>query len=498
MQWTCIFHEGFVRHWESPCARFLPAISHTSIVHHGADAWFVDRMEGVPLQADFVKADILLNRFSALLLRRRSDGRRPNHEVDDEQLLAKDLWDLVRNVTRARDRLASAIPPYEQVETVLTTGTAAHSTPNRIRSQDWLEANGRCLDNLRPSDSTIDQAGKGAFATRSIAKGAVIAPMPVVQILRRDLEVYEATEPFDDNDNPLDKSKVKFLGMQLLLNYCYGCKDSSLLLFPYSPVVNYLNHHPEGANAALRWSTLGVHQSDWLSRSPEDVAAEPHAGLIMELVALRDILPGEEIFINYGSDWSQKWSEFQIDWAPPPNGTSYVSAAMLNRRSEWLQTEQELEKKIADPPSNVYTMCYVGRKRVRVDDHSFGEDEKVFEWSYVKGIYQDTDNLYPCHVVERIVDDHDFDEAVGRSQSVAPVEVLYSVRVSDMEEDDNEEEEVSGDTGYFVSIPREAIQYFDRPYTSDLFLRNAFRHEIQLPDEMVPTEWRDLANQPEN
>jgi SET domain len=456
-------------------------------------------MEGVPLQADFVKADILLNRFWALLRRKRSSqSKPPNDEDGRHQVLAKDLWDVVRNVTQARDRLASAIPSFEDVETVLKTGTAAHSTPNRIRSLEWLAANGRCLDNMRPGDSTISQAGKGAFATRSIAAGTVVSPMPVVQILRRDLEVYEATEPFDDDENPLDPSKVRYLGMQLLLNYCYGHKDSSLLLFPYAPVVNYVNHHPDSANAELRWSTLGVHQSDWLSRAPEELASEPHAGLIMELVALRNILPGEEIFLDYGLDWSLKWSEFQRDWVPPPNGTLYVSAAMLNRRNEWLLTEQE-QVKSADSRSKVYTMCYVGRKRVRVDDRSLlgdGETSSVYEWKYADGIYEDTDNLYPCQVVDRVlVDEQDLSEAVGRSQSISPVEVLYSVRVSSTEEDDEDDDEDSGDTSYYVSVPREAIVYFDRPYTSDLFLRNAFRHEIQLPDEMVPLEWRDLASQ---
>jgi hypothetical protein len=437
----------------------------------------VERLESVPLQADFVKADILLHRFWSLVrgttLRQASDQ------------LAGDVWDLVSNLTKARDRLASALPSFPDVEKVVQTGTASHSTPDRFKSSDWLEQNGLCLDNLRPGDSTVRQAGKGAFATRRIMAGHVIAPMPVVQILRRDLEVYEATEPIDNEDGPLNPTMIKYLGTQQLLNYCYGHKDSSLLLFPYSPVVNYVNHHASSPNAKLRWSSLPGHRRDWLRRSPTDLAREPHAGLIMELVALRDILPGEEVFLDYGADWNERWHDFQLDWYPPENGTSYISASTLNLRNEWLRTEEE-QASDPYPYNNVFTMCYVGRERTPVRDDSLDDDDDVYEWTYSDGIYDDTGNLFPCQVLERDIGDQDLSEVLGRRESVSPLEVLYTVRVT-------EDEDESDDETYFVSVPRDAIEFFDRPYTTDLFLRKAFRHEIHLPNEMVSREWRDLA-----
>jgi hypothetical protein len=309
--------------------------------------------------------------------------------------------------------------------------------------------------------------------------------MPLVQILRRDLKVYEATESIDDADGPLDPKNIRYLGTQQLLNYCYGHKDSSLLLFPYSPVVNYVNHHSSTPNAKLRWSSLSSHRADWLRRSPIELAQEPHAGLIMELVAVRDILPGEEVFLDYGTDWNERWRDFRLDWYPPENGTSYVSASTLNRRNEWLRTEQE---QVSDPYPyrNVFTMCYVGKDRTPFQDGSFDEDDAVYEWTHTEGIYDDTSNLFPCQVLERDIGDHDLSEVLGRRESIHPLEILYTVRV--MEDEDDPEELM-----YFVSVPREAIVFFDHPYTTDLFLRQAFRHEIHLPDEMVPSEWRDLV-----
>lgn len=158
----------------------------------------------VPLENDFARADALVSRFHYMTTK----GRIKSPD------LAKDVWSLVETVTSSRDRLLAALPKdVSEVEKVAATGSAKYSTPNRVRSNDWLEENGRCLDNIRPGDSTIPQAGKGAFATRNIKKGEVIAPMPVVQILRKDLEVYE--EHVEDGKKPL----IKFLGYQQLMNY---------------------------------------------------------------------------------------------------------------------------------------------------------------------------------------------------------------------------------------------------------------------------------------
>jgi len=42
-------------------------------------------------------------------------------------------------------------------------------------------------------------------------------------------------------------------------------------------------------------------------------------------------------------------------------------------------------------------------------------------------------------------------------------------------------------------VPRRAIEFFDDEYTSDLTLTRAFRHEIGLPDHLLPPAWADYA-----
>ena len=51
-----------------------------------------------------------------------------------------------------------------------------------IRPVDWLRINGKCLDNLRPGVSNIEGAGRGAFATRFIPQGDLVAPAPLIHI----------------------------------------------------------------------------------------------------------------------------------------------------------------------------------------------------------------------------------------------------------------------------------------------------------------------------
>eukprot|EP00957_Ditylum_brightwellii_P112762 8596150-Ditylum_brightwellii.AAC.1 len=94
--------------------------------------------------------------------------------------------------------------------------------------------------------------------------GDVIAPAPLLHIRRDDtLNVHE-----DYND---DGTVETFHGYQLLLNYCFSHPRSSMLLLPYSPVVNYINHNGKEPNAFIRWSGSKYHKSEWQDRTVEDI-----------------------------------------------------------------------------------------------------------------------------------------------------------------------------------------------------------------------------------
>jgi hypothetical protein len=42
-----------------------------------------------------------------------------------------------------------------------------------------------------------------------------------------------------------------------------------------------------------------------------------------------------------------------------------------------------------------------------------------------------------------------------------------------------------------VDVPRHAIRFVDKPYTSDQHLKGAFRHPIAFPDKLIPDQWSE-------
>jgi hypothetical protein len=191
------------------------------------------------------------------------------------------------------------------------------------RDIEWLQSNGACLDNLIVRMSTIPGIGRGAFAQRFLAKDEVIAPAPLLALKRNDLIIYETDEDAAKFQHTLDLTKIA--GQEILLNYCYGHPASDLLLVPFSPVVNFINHHGNATmiNAEIRWPSDERSQQllqrlpkEWLDAHPLEVT-DQSGKLLMEFVALRDIHPGEEIFVSYGADWQEAWEQHQATPSEP-------------------------------------------------------------------------------------------------------------------------------------------------------------------------------------
>lgn len=444
------------------------------------NSWFVDRVETfgmVPLSHDFIEADKLLSNFSYIFDESRDMPSGLNKE------LVSDALSILANITSSRPRLASIIPrDVASFQAAMERGTAELTLPNRIRSQDWLEKNGRCLDNIRPEKSTIRQAGRGAFATRSIKKSEIITSMPLAHLRRRHVDLY-------DGDNTSNTEGRFWLeGKQQLINYCFGHPDSSLLLFPYSPVVNYVNHNLTGYNAELVWSDLPTHRKDWFNRNPDEIEAEGHAGLVLEMVASRDIHAGEEIFLSYGDSWEAAWNAHLEQWSPSEYDLLYTSSIEMNQQLDWIRTVAELsiepnQRLLAD---HVKTVCYVGSHiGLILSTLSDQTSVQTIKWKGKDNLFDTNDYAYSCVILERhdsqLMSDHVYD----RKDSIKPIEVTYKVALKTRD-----------DRVVMVEdVPRKAIQFFDAPYTTDDAMRTAFRHEIQLPDGMIPPAWRDLKPQ---
>ncbi|KAG7340641.1 SET methyltransferase domain containing protein [Nitzschia inconspicua] len=179
------------------------------------------------------------------------------------------------------------------------------------RDLKWLQEHGVCVDQLFAAESGIEEAGKGAFAKYGFSKGEVVSHAPLLHLKRDDMNIYKVIEEIkpdqEEATERLDFDTIE--AKELMINYCFGHKDSEILLFPYSPMVNYINHDGENPNTAIRWTNGS---KEYFAMHPIDVLEQHGGTLRMEYVALRDIAPEEEITIDYGPEWAEAWKKYQV------------------------------------------------------------------------------------------------------------------------------------------------------------------------------------------
>lgn len=348
-------------------------------------------------------------------------------------------------------------------------GSLIFGSPQVKKELEWLQKEGFCMDNLVVGASTIPNAGRGAFARRKLKQGETVAPVPLLHIPDKALtDMHE----LDGDEEQRYRKSTDVVDHQLILNYCLGHPESSMLFYPAGGVISNINHDSKKANAKLVWSKHSQHQSHWFEKTPAELGEEEfmHIGLLMELVATKDIKKGEEVLLDYGTEWQEAWDKHVNKWnAKVKNGEIKsewpLRALDLNNeyRNKAYKTMAEQEK---DPyPENVSTYCFLFVKKGTAHN-----DEKVKPWGVPskQSIYT-TDHLFPCNVTDR-------KEFQGGSYN-------YTV--------------ASGTTQVFSfeNVPQKAITFVDNPETGDQFFRGAFRHPIGIPGEIFPEgPWRDLAN----
>jgi SET domain len=338
------------------------------------------------------------------------------------------------------------------------------------RPTSELRQQGICLDNLKPA--VTEGRGHGAFATRSLSRGAVIAPLPLLSIDRRSLDL------------PGNRK-------QLLLNYCFGHPKSSVLLFAYAPVVNLLNHNGENANAELRWSGRMLDPESWFQLTAAAVKARQESGLMLELLATRNIAPGEEVRISYGQGYDRAWKDHVekhgslSDHEKQYGARNYEYSFDANAHTAIFRTVAE---QLNNPyPSNLETSCYypytgettITSSSSRRLDEATGMVETTVQWHQGIDVFR-PQFVRPCKIMER--------KDVVNDKSSYTVQILNGGQVSGMASI-----KIPSNERYIVTnVPREALLFTDRLSSSDQHHPHAFRHEIGLPDGVFPESWMDL------
>jgi hypothetical protein len=372
------------------------------------------------------------------------------------EALKQGMWELASKNFPVYSKEYTVLPkvPWSKVEEALAELPPTESIVRKfirqqsIRTPEWLNEKGRCQDHIKPGRSTIEQAGRGAFAFRRLPKGAIVGYAPLVHIGYYGKEILN-----------IDYDGGERQQYDLIMNYSFGHANSTVLLTPYGGMVNYINHSKERANVKVRWplQDMVAHKMDWLTKDvPFLRDTYDKIGLSFEYMALRDIEEGEEIFMDYGSDWEEAWNEHVKNWTPPEGAEEYMHTSEFTQEP-YYRTEKELE---SNPyPSNFIVMC---QESYRVGSNG------AFEW--VTPLHDYPERVY-CQVLER-------------SES-APSRYEYTVS---MTLPDGEEIQVAG-------VPKSGIFVYDKAFSADWHLPNAFRHPIAIPDDIFPESWTNLPEE---
>ena len=453
--------------------------------------WFTSRTGTfgyLPMEDDYNKVDRFLKEFHRF---DKSNLLNANAGGPISNAIREEYWDLIRQFYgRNNSRAVNALPnTFADAEVAMEGGI--RKVVREIRSPDWFQEHGKCLDNIRPQPSTIRQAGRGAFATRFIPKGNLVIAAPLIQIPQgRDVfKMYAMNQTNAKGDFVRgDLNTSTHVGYQLMMNYAFGHPESSVFLTPYGPSVSFINHNATSANTKLQWADP---KHEWLSQSVEWLEKNTTgAQLSFDVIATRDIMPGEEVFLDYGDSWQNRWDGYVQNWSPPTGSEDYVSASDMNAEFDKngvkgkygvLRTAKEQQ---AEPyPSNIIMHC-------RYSATTLSKLKKGEKVTKVWDKSQAQAKLHPCEILSKHA------KKGGRSTSyMYTVKILeHRSRLGKFGNDEKLPGLPRGRHFTLTGVPREAILFGDKLYSNDIFLSNSFRHEIVVPDDIWPESWKNLAS----
>ena len=408
--------------------------------------------------------------------------------------IANDLVAEIKNATYASSVVLSLIPDtIAQLKQVMSDvdlqdnemlierlALVTGSTP---RTPDWIREHGLCLENLVPGRSQIPHAGRGAIAQFAMRRGEIVVPAPTLQITNKDVLTLRNSETHAKG------------GTQLLLNYCFGHAKSSLLLCPQTNVI-LINHcsarNPkncgDGPNAKLQWSSDWDDVSPtWLKLTIDELAGKIMRGISLEVVALRDIPLGEEVFIDYGPDWEAAWDTHVANWKPPHEDANYMSATKANDNiKDTLKqfASNKLVKYYEHPTMFVGCMYRISAQdsykkwNTKTNWQEWREEDIMAKYAEDGrdhgGGYGTDAGHWPCSVIR--------EEDGGETYTVR---VWWSDRAEEQKWAENDLPRL------FTNYPRSSMRLFHKQYHSDQHLPEAFRHPVGISDDIFPNHWKN-------
>jgi hypothetical protein len=292
--------------------------------------------------------------------------------------------------------------------------------------------------------------------------------------------LYHASDDFFKlyQGNWITKDKNDFhpdhhVGYQLLYNYCWRHEHyktvSSIVLCPYGMNVNYINHNQSLANVRVQWAKDGEmnHNATLLLSHPREMYYSDAPKLWLDFVATRDIEKGEEIFMDYGNVWEAAWQKHVATWNQDHvYRTDYKSAYDWNKMNSKVMLRTRAEQEWDPYPDHFTMMCLP-----QIADPKYTEllTSSVCEKTWNPSILG-----LPCYITDREL----------QSDGSYWYQVKYK---------HGTEKPVWTESDWIV---REAIKFVNKAYTNDIFLKDAFRQPIGIPDDIFPDAWRGIQLTP--
>jgi hypothetical protein len=203
-------------------------------------------------------------------------------------------------------------------------------------------------------------------------------------------------------------------------------------------------------------------------------------------------LLSSKIFMDYGRAWEEAWAQHVANWDADGN-KPVESVTKWNEEIGPVRIMSGDLRQLADHPK-FQTGCVYWEDDEEDDeeDDDVLRDDSWQDWSdeRILQVYgRDGSQFIPEH------SRHYQHGGVYWSCSVVREDNdgTYIVRVfpSSFALHGTPEWYLESIPRFLTSFPRRSIRYFTQPYKSDVHLPKAFRHHIEIRDDIFPTQWRD-------
>ncbi|KAL7556605.1 hypothetical protein ACA910_022383 [Epithemia clementina (nom. ined.)] len=382
----------------------------------------------------------------------------------------------------------------------------------------------------------------------------MVVPAPILHIINRS-----ALDMYDRHGNRMENQQQQQQQQQLLLNYCIGHVESTVLLCPNTNA-NLLNHDSVQPNAQFQWMAEDEQSEEWRRLSVDELWQHSQGGqrgLMLQVVALRDIAVGEEVTVDYGRDWETAWQQHYVRIKEKPSPLEDLASSRTVQKANeqdvirWLQSH-DLRKTTMDLDEYMFTGCqYRPTEAVDYshqnllyrmaaynhpmtatswnndddndDDDNDDNDDPLRDWEswdnatilnllateyrhhtthpvpeQVQYSTHDDESHWPCSVIYQ---EEEEETETERSTMKNTTTSYYTVRIHQHPRHDETTIWTERHLPHFVThVPRGAIHYFVKPYQSDQQRPDAFRHFLGLAeiDERTafPKQWKNRSRQP--